>query len=136
MSPTATSPIIKRRIAIRLIQGFSYEANAPHGDTDHVRIPQDHAIRDRTPRKRRPILAAAREIDLHFAVLIQVMAQGGLRPGEVMAVRRQDVSGAGARRRVAPRPNLEEGTEGGRRLVPEAARARLQLREQPPVAWR
>jgi len=96
VSPTATSPIIKRRIAIRLIQGFSYEANAPHGDTDHVRIPQDHAIRDRTPRKRRPILAAAREIDLHFAVLIQVMAQGGLRPGEVMAVRRQDVSAAGA----------------------------------------
>ena len=43
-----------------------------------------------------PILAAAREIDLHFAVLIQVMAQGGLRPGEVMAVRRQDVSAAGA----------------------------------------
>src|SRR6266403_1901620 len=86
------------------------------------------------PRKRRPILAAAREIDLHFAVLIQIMAQGGLRPGVVMAVRRQDVSAAGARRRVAPmadqrhapRPNLEEGTEGGRRLVPEAARARLQ----------
>jgi len=54
VSPTATSPIIKRRIAILLIQDFSYEANAPHGDTDHARIRQDHATRDRTPRKRRP----------------------------------------------------------------------------------
>jgi len=35
MSPAATSPIIKRRIAILRIQDFSYEANAPHGDTDH-----------------------------------------------------------------------------------------------------
>lgn len=43
----------------------------------------------------RSILAAAREINLHFMVLIQVMAQGGLRPGEALAIRRQDVSAAG-----------------------------------------
>jgi integrase len=43
----------------------------------------------------RSILKAAREIDLHFAVLIQVMAQGGLRPGEALALRRQDVGADG-----------------------------------------
>ena len=43
----------------------------------------------------RSILKAAREIDLHFAVLIQVMAQGGLRPGEALGLRRLDVSGDG-----------------------------------------
>ncbi len=43
----------------------------------------------------RTILKAAREIDLHFMVLIQVMAQGGLRPGEALALRRQDVGGDG-----------------------------------------
>jgi integrase len=43
----------------------------------------------------RSIIKAAREIDLHFAVLIQVMAQGGLRPGEAMALRRQDVGANG-----------------------------------------
>lgn len=39
----------------------------------------------------RSILKAAREIDLQFAALIQVMAQGGLRPGEALAIRRKDV---------------------------------------------
>jgi integrase len=43
----------------------------------------------------RSILKAAREIDLHFAVLIQVMAQAGLRPGEALALRRQDVGADG-----------------------------------------
>jgi len=43
----------------------------------------------------RSILKAAREIDLHFAVLIQVMAQSGLRPGEALGLRRLDVSGDG-----------------------------------------
>ncbi len=43
----------------------------------------------------RSILKATRTIDLHFAVLVQLMAQGGLRPGEALAVRRQDVNTAG-----------------------------------------
>jgi integrase len=43
----------------------------------------------------RSILRVAREIDLHVAVLIQVMAQGGLRPGEAMGLRRQDVGADG-----------------------------------------
>jgi hypothetical protein len=52
--PTATSPIIKRRIVILLIRNFSCETNAPRGDTDHVRIPQDHATRERTRRQENP----------------------------------------------------------------------------------
>ncbi len=39
----------------------------------------------------RTVLRAARSIDRDAAVLIQVMAQGGLRPGEALALRRRDV---------------------------------------------
>jgi hypothetical protein len=45
---------VLRRTSPPVSRSFSCEANAPCGDTDHVRIPQDHATRDRTPRKRRP----------------------------------------------------------------------------------
>jgi integrase len=58
------------------------------------RAAASQAVEAFTASELRSILKAARVIDLHVAILIQVMAQGGLRPGEAFALRRQDVDAA------------------------------------------
>lgn len=87
-----------------------------------------------TPGELRSILETARKIEPDFAVLLQVAAQAGLRPGEVSGLRRSDLDWASGR--LHARRSYSRGRIGPTKTRSVRVLKKGQVRYRKPHALR